>query len=460
MVMKLKVLLISTYELGRQPFGLASPAAWLGRAGFEVGCLDLAVESLDETAVRQAHLIAFYLPMHMATRMAAMLLPRVRQLNPQAHIACYGLYAAANAHYLRELGADSLIGGEFEQPLVELAQQVAANGQGTAKPWPAEPVVSLDRQQFVQPDRSGLPSAAHYAHLVTAGGHRLKTGYVEASRGCKHLCRHCPIVPVYNGRFHIVQREVVLADIEQQVEMGARHITFGDPDFFNGPGHAVPLVQELHRRYPNITYDVTIKVSHLLKHAHLLPLLKETGCLFVTTAVEAFDEEVLIYFDKRHSRQGFETALEQCRQVDLLLLPTFVAFTPWTSLESYRHFLAELVRLDLIDQVAPVQLTIRLLIPPGSHLLALPALEPHLGDFDEAKFSYQWQNPDPRVDELQRSLERLVQVASSRGLDRQQIFRQAWQLAHSHMAEAPLLPMPSVPSAAVMLPHLTEPWYC
>jgi radical SAM superfamily enzyme YgiQ (UPF0313 family) len=458
--MKLKILLISTYELGRQPFGLASPAAWLQRAGFDVRCLDLAVESLDETAVCQADLIAFYLPMHMATRMAATLLPRIRQLNPQAHLACYGLYAAANADYLRRLGAGSLIGGEFERPLVELAQQVAANGQGTAQRPPADAVVALDRQDFLRPDRRGLPPLARYAHLVTADGRQLVTGYVEASRGCKHVCRHCPIVPVYNGRFRIIQREVVLADIEQQVEMGACHITFGDPDFFNGPGHAIPLVQELQRRYPGLSYDVTIKVSHLLKHTQLLPLLKETGCLFVTTAVEAFDEEVLAYFDKRHSRQEFEKVLEQCRQAGLLLLPTFVAFTPWTSLDGYRRFLAELVRLDLIEQVAPVQLTIRLLIPPGSHLLALPALQPHLGDFDEAKFSYQWQNPDPRVDELQRRLERLVQARSAEGVARRQIFQEVWQLAHSHLAEPPLLPLPDVPGTPASLPHLSEPWYC
>jgi hypothetical protein len=48
----MKVLLISTYELGLQPFRLASPAARLAEAGVGVSCLDLAVESLDDEAIR------------------------------------------------------------------------------------------------------------------------------------------------------------------------------------------------------------------------------------------------------------------------------------------------------------------------------------------------------------------------------------------------------------------------
>jgi len=86
----LKVLLISTYELGRQPFGLASPAAWLRADGFYTTSLDLSRQSLDEEAVRTASLIAFYLPMHTATRIAVRALERVRKLNPCAHLCGFG----------------------------------------------------------------------------------------------------------------------------------------------------------------------------------------------------------------------------------------------------------------------------------------------------------------------------------------------------------------------------------
>ncbi|RIK55538.1 MAG: radical SAM protein, partial [Chloroflexi bacterium] len=89
----MNVVLISTYELGRQPFGLASPAAWLRELNAQVTCLDLAIQRLDEAAIAAAGLVAIHVPMHTATRITAHVLPRVRQINPQAHLCCYGLYA-------------------------------------------------------------------------------------------------------------------------------------------------------------------------------------------------------------------------------------------------------------------------------------------------------------------------------------------------------------------------------
>lgn len=466
----LNVLLISTYEMGRQPFGLASPAAWLREAGAEVRCLDLSIDTLDNAAIKAADLVAFYAPMHMGTRMAVPVIKQVRRANPQAHLCCYGLYAPVNADYLRRLGVDTILGGEFETGLANLVRRLVANranghNLSSATPHPPisrpEPLISLDRQTFLTPDRTGLPELGRYAHLVTGNGHPKTTGYTEASRGCKHLCRHCPIVPVYGGRFRIVQREVVLADIRHQVEAGAQHISFGDPDFFNGPGHALPLIRALHEAFPDLTYDVTIKIEHLLKYAGHLPTLKESGCLFITSAVESFDDDILTIFQKNHTRADFEAALALCRQLDLLLTPTFVAFTPWTTLQSYRRFLAEIVRLGLVDQVSPIQCAIRLLIPPGSKLLDLPETQAIIGDLDESRLSYTWHSPDPRLDALQRDLEVMVQSCAAQDIPRREVFRRLWQRAYQEIGDATgQVPFPNLPPASRFVPYLTEPWYC
>ena len=444
----MRVLLVSTYELGHQPFGLASPAAWLRRAGHQVVCADLACGPLPRAAVEEAGLVAFFLPMHTATRLAGRVLPRVRDLNPAAHLCGCGLYAPLNEAWLRELGVQTILGGEFEQSLVDLAGRLAA-GEKVA----GQTLVSLGRQEFPPPDRTALPPLAAYARLRW-NGRELLAGYTEASRGCKHRCRHCPIVPVYNGVFRVVGREAVLADVRQQVAAGARHITFGDPDFFNGPGHARALVEAFHREFPDLTYDVTIKVEHLLKHRDLVPVLHETGCLFVTSAVESVDDVVLAKLEKGHTRADFADLVRVMRDAGLALAPTFVPFTPWTTREGYRDLLRTVVELDLVDSVAPIQLAIRLLIPAGSRLLELPDVRAVAGPFDPAPLVYPWEHPDPSMDRLARDLQRLVKAHDRRGASRAATFAKIWEAAHG----APPVDVPLVARAAI--PYLTEPWYC
>jgi radical SAM superfamily enzyme YgiQ (UPF0313 family) len=456
-----QVVLISTYELGRQPFGLASPAAWLRKAGARVTCLDLAVEPLDEEAVRAAQVVAFYLPMHTATRIATRVAERVKALNPDAHLCFYGLYASMNEPLLRRLGADTVLGGEFEAGLGSVIERLRAAPAGAKKVFQIEPVVSLAKQQFVVPDRSGLAALSKYAQLEVGDGQSRTVGYTEASRGCKHLCRHCPVVPVYQGQFRIVQQDVVLEDIRRQVAAGAEHITFGDPDFFNGIGHALALVRALRAEHPHLTYDVTIKIEHLLKHAKHLTTLKETGCLFVTSAVESIDDRVLERLNKGHTRDDFLRVVRLCREAGLTLHPTFVAFTPWISIEGYQELLSLLAELDLSDHVAPIQLAIRLLIPAGSKLLELPEVQEIVGPFDETALIYPWRHSDPRVDRLQGDIQALVGAATARGASRREIFAQVWLLAEQVPGGLGRpLPLSVQTPARVTIPYLTEPWYC
>ncbi len=439
----MRVVLVSTYELGRQPFGLASPAAWLRADGHHVTVADLACSPLPPTAIEQADLIAFYLPMHTATRLFLRVLDRVKAANPWAHLCAYGLYAPLNEPMLRRAGVDSIIGGEFEQALAATARGERCGRTG----------ISLERQQFLVPDRTGLPPLGAYAHLVTVGG-TLPVGYTEASRGCKHLCRHCPVVPVYRGIFRVVQPEVVLEDIRGQVAAGAGHITFGDPDFFNGPGHAARIVEALHREWPALSYDVTIKIEHLLKHRELVPVLKATGCAFVTSAVESLDDAVLEKLEKGHTRAGFFEALDLMAAHDLPMAPTFIPFHPWTTRESYREFLRALAEANLVDQVAPIQLAIRLLLPEGSLLLELPEVRRMIEPFDPRGLCYPWHHRDPEVDALWRSIQETVKREERRRATRSEIFRKIWDLAGA--GEFPDLPL----QARATIPYLTEPWYC
>ncbi|HLH08215.1 MAG TPA: CUAEP/CCAEP-tail radical SAM protein [Terriglobales bacterium] len=450
--------LISTYDLGHQPFGLASPAAWLRENGADVVLLDLSQQALKkhEDVVRRADLIALHLPMHTATRIATHAIPRLRELNPRAHLCAYGLYAPLNSDHLHALGVQTIIGGEFEARLLALAEGL----HGDCDPQ-AGLQISHDKLSFLRPSREGMPELENYSKLVLPNGDQLLAGYTEASRGCKHLCRHCPIVPIYEGKFRVVQRDVVLSDVRQQVEAGAQHITFGDPDFFNGPTHAIELVQALHREFPALTYDATIKVEHLLQHSELLPILRDTGCAFVVSAVESLDDGVLQLLDKRHTRADFLKVVQMFRNLGMALSPTFVAFHPWMSLAGYEEFLGIIAELGLIENVQPIQLAIRLLIPSCSRLLQLPEVQKIIQPFDKVSLSYPWKHSDPRVDALQRELERTIQFSVKLDYDRATIFEYAWHLLQQAKgSEHELLPTLPALAARATIPYLTEPWYC
>jgi len=454
----MKIVLISTYELGRQPFGLVSPAAWLRKRGHAVTCLDLTRQSLDESAIQVAEMIAIYLPMHTATRLAVQLIPAVRKLNEGAHLCCYGLYAPMNVEYLRSLGVATFLGGEFEQGLVNLAERLA--GQGEKQTLQKEELISLERLSFEVPDRTGLPSIEKYAHLIVPGGSFRIVGSTEASRGCKHWCRHCPIVPVYKGVFRIVSRDVVLEDVRRQVAAGAQHISFGDPDFFNGIGHAKKLMEEFHREFPAVTYDVTIKIEHLRKYEELLVALRDTGCLFVISAVESVDDAVLEKLDKGHTREDFLHVTGLFRELGMTLHPTFVPFSPWTTIDGYLDLLGVLAAEGLAENVAPIQLGIRLLIPEGSRILELPGVREFVGPFDAESLVFPWTSSDLRLDGLSEKVQEIAAAADKNKDSRTVAFERIWKAAHAAAGrEVPEIPFRKG-NVGRAVPFLSEPWYC
>ena len=446
-----EILLIACYELGHQPLSVAWPAAFLERAGYRPGVMDLSVEPFDAEKVRRARLVAIAVPMHTALRLGVAAAERVRALNPAAHVCFYGHYAALNADYLMSRGhADSVLAGELEDALVGVARRL----DEAVRP----PRVTLARLDFPVPARAALPTLKKYAHLDRDGASHL-VGYAEASRGCKHGCRHCPIPPVYGRRFFVVPVQTVLADIRQQVAAGASHVTFGDPDFLNGPRHALAVARALHAEFPGLTFDFTAKIEHLLDQRAHLAELAALGALFVVSAAESLDDAVLTILDKGHTRADIEDALVLSRAAGLALRPTWVAFTPWTTLDGYRAWLDFIADRDLVDATDPVQYALRLLVPPGSWLLDHPALRPHLGRLVPDGFHYEWTHPDARMDALQSELAAAIAAAADRREDAALTFDHVRARAAA-AAGAPTPPPIGLPPQRRRAPRLSEPWFC
>jgi len=436
-----RVLLLSTYELGHQPLHLASAGAALTAAGHEVRATDLSVEDLAPDDLAWAQVAAVAVPMHTATRLAAGVASRLRQKRPDLPLCAFGLYAAAAP------GFDAAVAGEYEDPLVEWV--------GSLRPGVR---VELGRHRQPQPDRRGLAALDRYARLVHAGV-ETPAGYVEASRGCSHRCRHCPVPVVYDGRIRTVPVSTVVADVDAQVEQGAAHITFGDPDFLNGPHHSMRVLDAVHSRHPALTFDVTVKVEHVLRHRGLIGPMAAAGVLFAVSAFESVDDDLLGRLDKGHTAADAAGATALLRTQGIEVRPSWLPFTPWTTVADIVALLDFVVAQDLVANVDPVQYTIRLLLPPGSLLLADPDLGPHLGPFDPESLGYPWRSPHPEVDELQARLAGLVERHA--GANPTEMFpgvRETVATAARSVGVAE--PVPAPPDSGRRPPRLSEPWFC
>jgi hypothetical protein len=265
------------------------------------------------------------------------------------------------------------------------------------------------------------------------------------------------VVPLYQGRFFAVPEELVLADVAAQVAAGARHVTFGDPDFLNGPTHALRIARALHARFPAVTFDFTAKVEHLVHLPAAVAELATLGAAFATTAVESLSDPVLSALDKGHTRADVLRALEIAGEAGLPLRPTLVPFTPWSTLEDYLELLDVFEARGVLPALDPVQLSIRLLVPPGSPLAGDPSV--HFEGLDPAALTWRWRHPDPRMDRLQARVAAEVEAATTAREDPLATIARVKVLA---LAEAGL-PHGHVRTLAPdqrRVPRLTESWFC
>jgi radical SAM superfamily enzyme YgiQ (UPF0313 family) len=431
----MRVLLVSTYELGHQPLHVASPAARLLAEGHEVRCLDLSVEEWDDRRFAWAEKVAFSVPMHTAMRLAVQALARLRLARPGVRVAFYGLYAGIGAE---NVGARRIV-GEYED---ELSQWVSGDVDGN------QIRIDLGKKSFLKPARHLLPPLDRYAKLEIDGEQRL-AGYVEASHGCRHRCRHCPIPAVYNGRYRVTGLETVLADVAQLVEMGARHVTFGDPDFLNAPRYALDVLREVSRASPGLTFDLTVKVEHLLDHSEIWEEVAGLGVVFVVSAFETTNDHVLGLLGKDHAAADMAAAVKILRSAGIAIRPSWMPFTPWTTRQDLADIMQFLADHDLLASTDPVQLTIRLLLPKGSLLLNLVETTPFLTGYNPDLLTYSWQAADPATDRLQQELALLAE----QGVDSPwETIGLMWHLVMDGE------PLPA--RSADIAPRLTESWFC
>jgi hypothetical protein len=405
--------------------------------GHTVECLDLAVDPWDDEKFARAEVVAFSVPMHTAMRLAVQAARRLRVSRPDLPVAFFGLYAAVGADRTLAGLAERLMVGEYEDALAT---------------WLLGPLsekevrIDLHPQRFRVPARHLLPPLERYARLEV-GPTTYLAGYVEASHGCRHRCRHCPIPAVYDGRYRTTGLETVLADVSQLKSAGARHVTFGDPDFLNAPRYALDVLHEVNAAFPDLTFDLTVKVEHILRHGTIWSDLARRNVLFVVSAFETTNDRILSILDKGHTAADMASAVTLLRANGIDIRPSWLPFTPWTQPDDVASVFDFMASHDMLGTVDPVQLSIRLLVPEGSLLLDHPEISPYIGDYDAESLTYRWQG----LPEAEALWERLAWLAQS-GADPATTIEKMW-------SEVRLDPPPPRGQDRVV-PRLTEPWFC
>ena len=377
----MKILLTSFYDLGKQPKIIAEIVDRYNSAEIDFDFFDFSVED-QNIDLENYDVLGIYAPMHTATILS---IEYIKDKKLPNKMFTFGLYGSvledfnSSIRYIKDIESD------------ELALFLEIN----------------DDHQFSLknniPNRQIFPDISNYAHLVD-GSNNLIAGSVETTYGCKHSCTHCPVPISFNGTFKTYSLEKIVSDVENQVNQGAKHISFNDPDFFNGPIHALKILESLNEKFPSITYDSTIKVEHILKYKKYFKELSSLNMVFVISAFETTNDLVLSILEKNHTSNDLNNSIEISQDFGIDIRPTWMPFSPWTELNDLSNIVKLIEKYELRETVDPIQLTIKLLIPKHSLIIKKPEINKYLGNYEKNSLSFKWEYENNDVEKLQSSL--------------------------------------------------------
>lgn len=391
----MSILLISTDEGDFQPLGLAGPAAYLRAAGVAVQTLDLTREAEKQT--EPAEIVAFSVPIFGAI---APTLVKTRELRAGGYagpMIFYNQYAMVQPETFLLDDQCFVIMGEFEEVLVDSMQFHASGRSIGDAPFMysrqgGRPGKNFKHKTFLPPDRSGLPHLSGYARW---DGRTL--GNVETMRGCAHPCSYCSVFAAYERAVVKIPEEVILADIDAVVEMGAEHITFVDADFFSTGKRGLGVVQQMKARHPSLAFDITARLDDVIRHQNLLVSLQQLGCVELTSAFEFPDESTLKILHKGITVDQMRRAVTILKEIGIRLKPTFITYNPWINQDKMSNMGGLLKDLGIEEPLDPMQAQTRLLLYKGSPLLKQVEIQ-SLKLSDQGTY-YAWEHPDSRVDD-------------------------------------------------------------
>lgn len=391
----MKIILISTDEVGYQPLGLATVIPFLTDWA-EVSVSDRSI-SLNPISLHY-DLIAFSVATFGAISSTVELAKTLRKEGYSNPFIFYNQYAIVQPDTFLLDDACFVINGVYEPVLLNIVKALQEHKSVQSVDFVLSKTNSeakklLKLNTFFVPDRSVLPPLSQYVKRKGS-----IVGNVETMRGCAHGCTYCSVFAAYQKRVIKIPIEIVLADIAQVVKMGAKHITFIDADFFSTGKRGITIIERMHMLFPDLTFDLTMRLDDAIRYREYFPDLKQWGCVEVTTAIEFPVETVLNEIEKKISLADIEEGIQILQKANIEINPTFITFNPWVTMAQIEGLDEFLKDLKLGSTLKLEQAITRLLLFKGSPLLEHEKIKT-LCLTDRGTF-FDWNHPDQEVDEM------------------------------------------------------------
>ena len=347
---------LSSFAYRMMPISLASAAALVRAHGHDVRIVDAVVESLDaERLCRRLRgldpgLVVFAVstPTYDSDRRVVELVAAATT----AHRTAIGLHVTARAaDSLRESRLDSVVRGEPERTVAELADALAANAdlatvaglsfrRGTAivhnadRPW----VDDLDALPV--PARELLPERRYTLPLPNR-----PYAMVIASRGCFHHCAFCAAHLYYGRRLRLRQPARLVDEIEEILGRGMiRDVVLWSDCFTLDRSFVLDLCQEIQQRRLPLRWMCNSRVDTF--DEELAWPMRRSGCVGISFGIESGDQGMLDRMGKGTTVEQAHRAVRAARQAGMAVLTQFVLGFPGETPETIRRTVDHACELD------------------------------------------------------------------------------------------------------------------
>lgn len=366
-----------------ESLGLGCIASSLRSAGYSVKIINAEVFNME-----REELLGRILAIHpkmvgfspVAVNMASTLqiCNKIKMKNRDIHITLGGHHAtfAARDILVNELSVDSIVIGDGNKTIVELARAVFANSRHLAMIRGIafrvkNQVVITEERQTERVDTMPFPARDTLHEIISKTGNR--EARLLTSRGCSNNCVFCTTPRFYRSGWEGHPPERVLQEIKSLIdEYQIRHFWITDDNFVVPTPESRDRAREIARLIIesklNITFRILCRADSFGDDEQLVGLLAEAGMTTAYIGFESGDPHTIEQLGKQISVEQNRRVVQLLDRYGISTQTGFIMFTPYTTIEGLQNNADFLRHVGELYRFFPLTRSVDVF--PGSRLLS------------------------------------------------------------------------------------------